>query len=146
MKVITLHFQNTLRSFLEDFTQHGAYIQDLTKFEQEVISQSCCYGNESTLSNQRLSQGICQTYQAFSRTVSNFLNTFRKELTSIEKLVIKQGKKQEWSGFMGFFSQQFIAIYGDQTTKLPRLEHMVYPPSHWVAVDASIDSLMYGNI
>ncbi|XP_033727239.1 gamma-tubulin complex component 5-like isoform X2 [Pecten maximus] len=79
--------ENSLEAFLEEFTEHGAYIQNLLKFEEEVINQSCCYGDSSGTTNQR---GICQTLQAFSQVVFDFIKSLRQELTKIEKLVIKQ--------------------------------------------------------
>ncbi|XP_021343427.1 gamma-tubulin complex component 5-like isoform X1 [Mizuhopecten yessoensis] len=78
---------NSLEASLREFTEHAAYIHDLLKFEQEVIDQSCCYGDSNGSSSGR---GICQTLEAFSQVVARCIKSLRQELTTIEKIVIKQ--------------------------------------------------------
>ncbi|XP_060067402.1 gamma-tubulin complex component 5-like [Ylistrum balloti] len=78
---------NSLEAFLEEFIEHAAYIHNLLKFQQEVINQSCCYGDSSGTTSGR---GICQTLQAFSQVVAHCIKSLRQELTKIEKIIIKQ--------------------------------------------------------
>lgn len=71
-------------SVLYDFIRYGGYIQTLQKFEQEVTSNSYLDNSETGL--------MSQTYQSFQSAVAlGFMDSFRREITRIEKLIVKQG-------------------------------------------------------
>jgi hypothetical protein len=78
-------FQNALESYLSTFARYGSCVQRLLRFEEESICGS--YDLSITDSNKL----TCQTYQAFTNAVSNCIKSLRKELTQIEKRIIKQG-------------------------------------------------------
>lgn len=71
-------------SVLRDFLKYGGYVQTLQNFEQEVIS--CSFSDDIEVST------VSQTYQAFQSAMAfGFLNSFKGEITRIEKLIVKQG-------------------------------------------------------
>ena len=71
-------------SVLHDFIKYGGYIQTLQNFEQEVIS--CSFSDDIEVNT------MSQTYQAFQSAIAlGFLNSFKGEITRIEKLIVKQG-------------------------------------------------------
>ncbi|KAJ8299061.1 hypothetical protein KUTeg_023121 [Tegillarca granosa] len=80
--VIVPHLTDeALNDYLLNFTKYGAYVITLQKFIQNVSS---CFFEKSQ------GYGVSQTYEAFSRTISTFLGNFRKELTDLEKIIIRQ--------------------------------------------------------
>ncbi|VDI78257.1 Hypothetical predicted protein, partial [Mytilus galloprovincialis] len=70
-------------SVLYDLTKYGGYIQKLEQFEQEVTSCSYHANSDDNI--------ISQTYQSFQSAVAlGFLDSFKKEITRIEKIIVKQ--------------------------------------------------------
>ncbi|CAC5390042.1 TUBGCP5 [Mytilus coruscus] len=70
-------------SILYDLTKYGGYVQKLQKFEQEVTSCSYHANSDDNI--------MSQTYQSFQSAVAlGFLDSFKKEITRIEKIIVKQ--------------------------------------------------------
>ncbi|XP_055996966.1 gamma-tubulin complex component 5-like isoform X2 [Ostrea edulis] len=102
---------NSLESYLSSFAKYGSCVQRLLRFEEESICGS--YDLSITDSN-RLT---CQTYQAFANAISNFIKSLRKELTQLEKRIIKQEQ-----------TMTLAMLHGDLSPWLKKTEvvHSVY--------------------
>ena len=84
-----------MEAYLSEFTRYGAYVQNMMKFQEDVITQGISLSNSrlntSNTEDSGTTHWVCQTYQAFVGAVANFLKSLREHLKDIEKIVIKQG-------------------------------------------------------
>ncbi|XP_067665574.1 gamma-tubulin complex component 5-like isoform X2 [Haliotis asinina] len=69
-----------VESFVQPFCKHGVHVQVLQTFVQEIVSRSCL-GQDLTT--------VPMTYQAFTKTVSQFLQDLQTYLSGLEKRIIR---------------------------------------------------------
>lgn len=87
--------QNCLRSVLEHIAVYGQAVFRLQRFIDEVTgysSEPCPPGSSSSYSSKKGSEPPFRTYQAFVWALNKYFTSFKKELTTIEKELICNGK------------------------------------------------------
>lgn len=87
--------QNCLRSVLEHIAVYGQAVFRLQRFIDEVTgysSEPCPPGSSSSYSSKKGSEPPFRTYQAFVWALNKYFTSFKKELTAIEKELIRNGK------------------------------------------------------
>lgn len=87
--------QNCLRSVLEHIAVYGQAVFRLQRFIDEVTGYSSepgPPGSSSSYSSKKGSEPPFRTYQAFVWALNKYFTSFKKELTTIEREIICNGK------------------------------------------------------
>lgn len=89
--------QSCLYSVLEHIAVYGQAVSRLQRFIDEVTgysSEPCPPGSVSSHGSKKGSEPPFRTYQAFVWALNKFFTSFKQELTTIERDIICNGKRE----------------------------------------------------